>query len=72
MKLELLAISYLKTQGYYTDNLWHIDDVKNRFECTIEEAFEILNNAVSGELIIEEINNRINLFGKQMSLKQKE
>jgi len=72
MKLELLALRYLKRKGYYIDNLWHISDVQDKFECTKEKAFEILDEAVSGEYIIEDINDRIYLFAKELGLKNKE
>ncbi len=53
------CLDYLESQGFYVQNLWHIQDVQNQFECSDEEAFEVLDNAVSGEWIIEQINGRI-------------
>lgn len=64
------AITYLESQGYFVQNLWHIADVQDRFDCTEEEAVEVLEKAVCGEYIIEEINNRIVMFGKEDNLKE--
>jgi len=55
----LNALKILEKNGYYVNNLWNISDVQTKFECDKDEAFEILDKAVAGEWIIEEINNRI-------------
>ena len=31
------AREFLKSKGYYVDNLWTIDDVQQTYECTDEE-----------------------------------
>ena len=49
------AKQFLREQGYYTDNLWHIDDVKSSYECTDEEAYEVLNDALKNEATMEQI-----------------
>jgi hypothetical protein len=66
------ALDYLESQGYYIKNLWHIQDVQDKFECTDEEAFEVLDDAVSGDWIMEEINNRILHTGCMNDLEPKE
>ena len=53
------ALKLLEESGYYVGNLWHIDDVQSKFECDEDEAIEILDKAVAGEWIIEQINDRI-------------
>ena len=45
----------LEKMGYQVDNLWHIDDVKGRFECTDEEAMDVLIAALSNEATMEQI-----------------
>lgn len=50
------ALQVLRDAGYYVDNLWHVDDVKNRFDCSNEIAQKILNDAVSNEYFTGEIN----------------
>ena len=53
------ALKLLEESGYYVGNLWHINDVQSKFECDEDEAIEILDKAVAGEWIIEQINDRI-------------
>lgn len=42
------AKAVLKEAGYHTDSLWHINDVTNKFECTDEQAYELLDNVING------------------------
>jgi len=45
----------LKSAGYYTDNLWNIQDVKGNFKCTDEWAYTILDKSLNSEWIMEQI-----------------
>ena len=54
------AMQVLKDAGYYVDSLWHINDVKNDFKVSDEEAYEILNEALTHEYIIQETWRVIN------------
>lgn len=47
------AKKILKMYGYYTDNLWHIDDVKQNYKVNDEQAYEVLDNALQLEWTIE-------------------
>jgi hypothetical protein len=50
----------LKQAGYYVDNLWHILDVMERFNCDNEEqAQSILHDALTNEYIVEKIFEQI-------------
>jgi hypothetical protein len=49
------AREVLKKYGYYVTHLWHIDDVKFKHECSDEEAYEILENALKNEATYEQI-----------------
>lgn len=55
----LNAQKILKENGYYVDNLWHIIDVQSKFKCDKDDAFKILDEAIHGEWIVEQINERI-------------
>lgn len=66
------ARAFLESEGFYVDNLWHIEDVQSIFDCTEEEAMEVLGDAVSGEWIMEHINDRIYTTGVDNGLKLKE
>lgn len=46
----------LKQAGYFVDNLWHIDDVKLRYNCEDDEqAQDILNSALTNDATMEQI-----------------
>ena len=55
-KEVLAAKAVLKENGFYVDNLWHIDDV-DLFE--IDECFEVLSDAIEQDSIYEQINASI-------------
>ena len=57
------AKKLLKDNGFYTDNLWHVDDVKRLlqdYQCTDEDALEILDKTLQSEWIMQQINESIN------------
>jgi hypothetical protein len=58
----------LKNRGYFVDNLWHIEDVQDRFECTDDEAMEVLDTVFS-----ENSNtwDMIDIVGNDKGLKEK-
>ena len=45
----------LASRGFYTNNLWHIDDVKQNYECFDEDAQEVLDKVMCSERITREI-----------------
>jgi len=62
----------LTRRGYYTGNLWHIDDVKIRFEATDDEAQDVLDEVLQGEWIIGQIFESIDDCAKENELKEKD
>lgn len=60
----------LKAKGYFTDNLWHINDVQDRFECTDEEAYNILGFAMQNIATYEQIFLAIEIAGEVQNLKR--
>lgn len=58
----------LKDRGYFVDNLWHIDDVKFRFECTDEQAMEVLDTVFSDH---SNTFDTIDMIGCDMGLTEK-
>jgi len=56
------AKELLKKNGYYIDNLWHVDDVQQRCYCTEEEAQEILDMSLTNEGTMEHIKDTIDYF----------
>jgi hypothetical protein len=63
------AKQVLKSAGYYVDNLWQTQDVFSRFECTEQEAQEILDQAHTDDIIQEKIWNEIGYCAENMNLK---
>ena len=56
MTEEQKAKEILRKAGYFVDNLWHVDDVKLRYNCDDnEQAQEILQSALTNEAIMEQI-----------------
>lgn len=50
------AKELLRKEGYFIDNLWHVDDVKLRYNCTDnEQAQDILERALTNGATMEQI-----------------
>ena len=63
----------LKQAGYLVDELWHINDVKNRFECDDNDlAQSILHDALTNDYIIDTILEQIWDYAKTKGLNEKE
>ena len=46
------AKELLKKHGFYVDNLWHVSDVTSFFDCTDEQAREVLDDVLTNLTII--------------------
>jgi hypothetical protein len=62
----------LTRRGYYTGNLWHIDDVQSRYEATDDEAQDVLDEVLQGEWIIGKIFESIVDCAYEYELKEKD
>jgi hypothetical protein len=60
----------LKKNGYFTDNLWSIEDVKDVFNCSDEEAQEVLRETMTNEGTMHHIWSVIRFVGQDKSLKE--
>ena len=49
------AKEVLKNAGYFVDNLWHVNDVQANYDCTEEEAQEVLDGAFNNDATMEQI-----------------
>lgn len=51
------AKQVLRQAGYFIDNLWHIDDVKNAsgIKLSTEQAMQVLSMALTNEATMEQI-----------------
>lgn len=66
------AKTFLEQKGYFTGNLWTVDDVQAKFRCTDEQAQEILDGALSNEATMEQIWFAINMYGEDANLEKLE
>jgi hypothetical protein len=55
------AKDILKNEGYFVDNLWHISDVQQIYDCTDEKAQEVLFNALTCEWVGQEVFSSIDI-----------
>lgn len=56
---EIKATTVLSSLGYYTANLWHLDDIRSYFVCEDEEAKDILHKVLTSQYIMQIINENI-------------
>jgi hypothetical protein len=63
------AIKLLRDNGYFVDNLWQTCDVTMNYDCTEEEAQEVLLGAFNNEDVYEKIWNAISYEAEYMELK---
>lgn len=67
------AKEVLRNAGYFVDNLWHVDDVKSRFECEDNEiAQNILYNALTNEHTMDQIWFALHMVAEDNGLEFKE
>lgn len=64
------AREFLKENGFFTDNLWHIDDVQLRFKCDNETAQKILSQALTSGSTIESIHETIEMICQDKGLEE--
>jgi hypothetical protein len=67
------AKAVLREAGYFVDNLWHIDDIKLRYNCDDDEQAQgILDSALTNEATMEQIWFAIEMVAKDDGLTLKE
>jgi hypothetical protein len=66
------AKAFLTENGYYTGNLWCVEDVQAKFECTDEEALDVLDGALNNDATMEQIWFAIDFHGENDGLTKKE
>lgn len=45
----------LELRGFYTNNLWHVDDVMNQMTCSFTEAQEVLDKTLTSDWIMGQV-----------------
>jgi len=66
------AKKVLEDAGYYVDNLWSIDDVKEKYVCDNDTAQYILDKSLTNEATMEQIWLSIDIFSEMENLKIKQ
>jgi hypothetical protein len=66
------AKAILKQHGYYVGNLWTIQDVTDSYDCTDEQAQDILDTALNNEATMEQIFYAIGDACDYLDIKLKE
>ena len=62
------AKQVLKDAGFYTDNLWSIEDVKNHYKCTDEEAYDVLDGVFNNDFAMENLWQTIDYVANYRNL----
>jgi hypothetical protein len=67
------AKEVLRKAGYFVDNLWHTDDVQDRYNCDDnDKAQEILNDALCNGATMEQIWFAIDMSAQDNGLTLKD
>ena len=64
------ARALLRSKGYFTDNLWTTDDVTQNYNCTQEQAQQVLEMALTNDSVIEHIFQAIDDACDTLEIKQ--
>lgn len=62
---------FLKNEGYFVDNLWHVSDVQSNFERDDETAQNILYWSLTSPTTIEYVNDSIDMVARNEQLNTK-
>ena len=62
----------MEKEGYFVDNLWCIEDVMLNYDCTEEEAQEVLSNALQNDATMQQIWEAISYKAESMNLKRRD
>lgn len=63
----------LKQAGYFVDNLWHVDDIKERYNCSDDDqAQEILESALTNGATMEQVWFAIDMVAQDDGLTLKD
>jgi hypothetical protein len=54
-QLIQMSLLNLHDAGYFTSNLWHIDDVMENFECTEEQAMKVLEEVMTNSYVLNAV-----------------
>lgn len=64
------ARQVLRQNGYFVDNLWCVDDVQSKYNCTEEQAQVILEQSLTNDATMEQVWFSIKEFSELANLKK--
>jgi hypothetical protein len=64
------AKQFLEGQGYFTGNLWRTEDVQEKYECTQDQAQEVLGKALTNDATMQQVWEAIDFAAQNEGLKQ--
>ena len=59
------AKKYLESEGYFTANLWHTDDVCQNYKVNQDQALDIIEDAMTSEITISGIFEAIDIIAEE-------
>ena len=62
------AKQVLRDNGYYVDNLWSVQAVRDNYNCTDDEAQEVLDGALQNNATMEQIWYAIDYHAEEQGL----
>lgn len=62
----------LELRGWYTQNLWHVDDVMQNYDCTSEDAMRLLDFVLTSDHVTEEVFRGIDYQSEYSNIKRKD
>jgi hypothetical protein len=66
------AKKILESNGYFVGNLWHVYDVTSTYRCTNEQAYGILNDALTNDYTMTQIWDAIDSVAEDLNLEKNE
>jgi hypothetical protein len=66
------AKEFLRNEGYFVDNLWHVHDVMCKIKCDEDEAQEVLYSVLTNDWIVEQMQISIDDVADELELPRKE
>jgi capsule polysaccharide modification protein KpsS len=62
------AREFLEQHGYFTENLWHVNDVQDRYDCSPEIAQKVLHDVLTNEHTMSTIHEAIRIVADSLDL----
>ena len=64
------ARALLRSKGYFVENLGCVDDVMQNYDCSKEQAYDVLSSAMTNDATMEQIFLAIDYKCEDLEIKQ--